>query len=76
MQLQLYMASIMKPYILEQHDFYVAQTNKRVLAQFQDLEGEADRHAEDEYKRLLARPGDCRKFWGVSAKGGIFTSVL
>jgi hypothetical protein len=57
MQLQLYMASIMKPYILEQHDFYVAQTNMRVLAQFQDLEGEADRHAEDEYKRLLARPG-------------------
>ena len=29
MQLQLYMASFMKPYILEQHDFYVAQTNKR-----------------------------------------------
>ena len=58
MQLQLYMASVMKPYILEQHDFYVAQTNKRVLAQFRDLDGEAYRYAADEYRRLLARPSD------------------
>ncbi len=43
MQLQLYMASAMKPHILEQHDFYVAQTNQHVLAQFRDLGCEADR---------------------------------
>ena len=58
MQLQLYMASIMKLHILEQHDFYVAQTNKRVLAQFQHLEGEADGHAKEEYNRLMKQPGD------------------
>jgi hypothetical protein len=58
MQLQLYMASIMKPHLLERHDFYVAQTQKRVLDHFRDLEGEADRYCEAEYKRLLSGPGD------------------
>ena len=56
MQLQLYMASVMKPYILEQHDFYVAQTNKRV--NFRTWPAKADRYGEEEYRRLLARPGD------------------
>lgn len=58
MQLQLYMASVMKPHLLKQHDFYVAQTDKRVLAQFRDMEGDADRFAEAEYQRFLAQPGD------------------
>ena len=38
--------------ILREHDFYVDQINQRVIAQFQDMEGEADRLTETEYKRL------------------------
>ena len=58
MKLQLYMTTIRRPRLLEQHDFYVAQTNHRVLAQFRDLEADTDRYAEAEYKRLLTQPGD------------------
>jgi hypothetical protein len=44
--------------ILEKHDFYVEQVKKRVLTQLQDIEGEADRFSEVEYKRLGSLPGD------------------
>jgi len=32
----------MKRWILEAHDFYVTQISKRVFAQIQDLEGDAN----------------------------------
>jgi hypothetical protein len=56
--LQLYMASVMKPHILEKHDFYVTQIKERVLAQLKDLEGDADRYAKIQYQRLIEIPGD------------------
>jgi hypothetical protein len=52
------MASIMKPHIVEKHDFYVTQIKERVIAQFKDLEGDTDRYAEMEYRRLIGIAGD------------------
>lgn len=43
-----------RAWLLERHDFYVDQVKARVLSQFSDLEGEADRHADREYERLNA----------------------
>jgi hypothetical protein len=54
---QLYLPAEMKRCIFEEHDFYVAQINQRVIAQFQNLEKDADHHAEAEYKRMSARYG-------------------
>jgi hypothetical protein len=54
---QLDMTPDMKWWIFEEHDFYVAQINERVIAQFQDLNGDADRYAKAEYRRLSERPG-------------------
>ncbi len=47
-----------KAHLLERHDFYVAQIKTRVLSQFQDIEGEAERYREMEYERLAELPGD------------------
>lgn len=43
--------------IIGRHEFYVQQVKQRVLSQFQDIEGEANRHAESEYQRLGSMPG-------------------
>lgn len=56
---QLDMTRDMKRWIIEAHDFYVVQIRQRVVAQFQDMEGEADRYAQAEYERLGSSPG-----WG------------
>jgi hypothetical protein len=55
--LQLYMTPDKKRWICETHDFYVAQIDKRVIAQFQNMKADADSYAEAEYKRLSARYG-------------------
>ncbi len=57
-RLQLYMASVMKMHILQEHDFYVLQTDGRVLAQFRDLENEATDFANAEYEKLIQQPAD------------------
>lgn len=57
MQLRLDMTPDMKHWIIQAHDFYVEQVNKRVLAQFKDIKGDADRYAKAEYERLSARYG-------------------
>jgi len=57
MPLRLDMTPDMKRSIVQAHDFYVEQVNKRVIAQFQDMEGDADRYAKAEYERLSARYG-------------------
>jgi hypothetical protein len=57
-QLQLYMWVGQRRLILERYDFYVEQVKARVLAQFQDVAGETERHSEAEYQRLGSLPGD------------------
>lgn len=54
---KLYITNDMKQWIFEAHDFYVAQINARVIAQFGDLEGDADRYATAEYERMGSLPG-------------------
>lgn len=55
MPLQLYLTTDTKRWIVERHDFYVAQINARVIAQFQNMETDAHRYMEAEYKRMSAR---------------------
>jgi hypothetical protein len=43
---------------LERHDFYVEQVRARVLAQFRDIETEAQQHSETIYNELAESPGD------------------
>lgn len=57
MPVRLHMTPGMKRSIIESHDFYVEQINRRVIAQFEDMEGDADRYAKAEYARLSARYG-------------------
>ncbi len=57
MPLRLDMTPDIKRRIVQAHDFYVEQVDKRVIAQFQDMEGDADRYAKAEYERLSARYG-------------------
>jgi hypothetical protein len=45
----------MRPHFVEKHDFYVSQTKKRVLVRFRDIEGDAHRFFDAEYKRLSNR---------------------
>lgn len=58
MNLQLYMASGTRKLLLARHDFYVEQTDKRVLAHFQDIEAEASRYGEGEFLRLSSMLDD------------------
>jgi hypothetical protein len=44
--------------LLRRHDFFVTQAKSRLLAQFSDIAGEAERYADAEYERLGAMPGD------------------
>jgi hypothetical protein len=71
MELQLYMWSGERRMILERHDFYVAQVKARVFAQFQDLEGEAERYSDAEYDRLGSLPGDENSDMGAIAEAAI-----
>jgi hypothetical protein len=52
---QIYMWSKTRKRILERHDFYIAQTKARVLANFADIEGDAEKFARTEYDRLGAK---------------------
>jgi hypothetical protein len=58
MEPQLYMWRGARQVLLERHDFYVTQVKRRVIAQFSDIEGEAERFGEAEYERLGDMPGD------------------
>jgi hypothetical protein len=63
---QLDMTIDMKRWIVKEHDFYVIQINHRVVAQFQDMEGDADRYAQAEYERLGSRSS-----WGDDDMGSV-----
>jgi hypothetical protein len=80
-QLELYMWVGQRRLVLERHDFYVEQVKARVLAQFQDVAGEAERHSEAEYERLGSLPGDEGSDMVeiaeiASDKGQVFYSLL
>lgn len=57
MPIQLYLWGPSREQILQKHDFYVAQVQKRFFAQFAEIEREADEFAEAEYQRLGNQPG-------------------
>jgi hypothetical protein len=66
MACQLDLTPDMKDWIVAEHDFYVAQVNERVISQFQDMQGDAERYAEAEYQHLSARPS-----WGDDDMGAV-----
>jgi hypothetical protein len=49
---QLYLWSGARAQFLETHRFYVEQMKERILSQFDDLKGQADRYSEEVYQRL------------------------
>lgn len=57
MQLQLYMWEGARRMFLDQHLFYVEQLKTRLLSQFDDLEGQANRFGEEAYERFGRAPG-------------------
>lgn len=57
MQLQLYMWEGARRILLDAHQFYVDQFKTRLLSQFDDIEGQADRFAEGAYERISSSPG-------------------
>jgi hypothetical protein len=56
-ELQLYMYRGNRRVYLERHNFYVEQVRTRVLAQFRDIETEAQKHSETVYEQLAELPG-------------------
>lgn len=52
MQHQLYMYSAIRRHIVERHDFYVEQVKKRLFAQFQDIEAEAETYGNEIYDAM------------------------
>lgn len=52
MELQLYLWSGARALFLERHNFFVEQLHARVLAQFSDIEGDANRFMASEFDRL------------------------
>jgi hypothetical protein len=56
---QLYMWEGTRRVILARHRFYVAEVRKRLISQFDDIEGEADRYEEEAWERALQAPS-----WG------------
>jgi hypothetical protein len=55
-ELQLYMWHGTRARLLERHKFYVEQVRSRLLAQFIDIEGEADRYEEEVWTALKTMP--------------------
>lgn len=49
---QLYMHSGSREFYLGRHDFYVKEFKSRILSQFNDLDGDADKFEHEEYERL------------------------
>jgi hypothetical protein len=45
-----------REHILERHNFYVEQVQRRILSQFPDIESEAEEYANNEYQRLASAP--------------------
>ncbi|WP_222594631.1 hypothetical protein, partial [Acetobacter oeni] len=54
---QLYLWSEARTHHIALHEFYVEQMRSRILSQFDDLEGQADRHTEEAYQRMSQAPG-------------------
>jgi hypothetical protein len=54
-QPQLYMWRGIRERLIDRHDFFVTQVQARVFAQFQDIDGEADRYIEEEYHQIGRR---------------------
>lgn len=50
------MMDSVRDYFIERHDFYVTEVKRRVLSNFADIEGEANRFADAEYQRLGRLP--------------------
>ena len=57
MEAQIYLWSGWRGRLTKRHEFYVSQVKSRLLTQFDDIEGEADRFGEAEYNRIGQLPG-------------------
>src|SRR5579871_2176214 len=49
---QLYMYTAERRHIIERHDFYVDQIKKRLFLSFQNIDGEADAHANEVFHQM------------------------
>lgn len=58
MELQLYMWSGIREAALRRHDFYLEQAKRRLVGQFEDIDGEATQFADDLFERYASSPGD------------------
>jgi hypothetical protein len=47
-----------KDLLIRQHDFYVSQVMERMLSGFQDMEGQAKKHADEAFAALASGTGD------------------
>ncbi|WP_146207718.1 hypothetical protein [Bradyrhizobium sp. SUTN9-2] len=52
--------------LIKQHDFFVQQMRARILAQFSEIEAEAEKYAEDEYERIGSSPGSEYDFYDLA----------
>lgn len=55
-RIQLHMWDPFRDHLLRRHAFYVEQAKGRVLSQFKDINGEAEKFADDEYDRIGLQP--------------------
>jgi hypothetical protein len=56
MQPQLHMTFGWRHHLIKRHNFLVEQMRGRILAQFANIEAEAEQYAEDEYVRIVSAP--------------------
>lgn len=57
---QIYLATATREIMLERHDFFFGEVQSRVLAQFANVDGEADAYLKEEFERLRRRFDDGR----------------
>jgi hypothetical protein len=56
MEPQLYMWSGTRRRIIDRHNFYVEQVRTKVLAQFRNIEAEAEAYVDNQYNELASLP--------------------
>ncbi|MFK4502861.1 hypothetical protein ABIF86_007152 [Bradyrhizobium japonicum] len=56
MKPQLHLTIDWRRHLIKEHDFFVQQMRDRILAQFSNIEAEAEKFAEDQYERVVTSP--------------------
>jgi hypothetical protein len=55
-------------HLIKRHEFFVRQMRERILAQFSNIEAEAEKYAEEEYERLGSSPASEYDFRDMADK--------